>query len=309
MTSPTSGSPVSVPSAASTSGVTVAVADRPFELLGAREVASHDVDERRRLRRARRLGIGAGRGRRCRTARRRPHRRQPTTATAPVSSTQPLTRPRSVGARPSPCPGRLRVRTPRWQPLNSSSSSPGSNRSPGVASIVDAAVLAEHRVGHVDAVVAHALGELEQLLAHLRLLLGIEFEVAHRVLEDRLARLLRRPATRRGRRPRSSTTIIPPSPVAAELRVGHVDAVVAHALGEVEHRLLADLRARSHHRPSASVSVVVGVLRLVDAGHLGARGRRGPPPHAASRMSVHSALAASARRRRVVMPVTVAIAG
>ena len=30
--------------------------------------------------------------------------------------------------------------------------------------------------------------------------------------------------------------------VAAELRVGHVDAVVAHALGEVEHRLLAILR-------------------------------------------------------------------
>ena len=46
------------------------------------------------------------------------------------------------------------------------------------ACIVDPAVVAEHRVGHVDAVVAHALGELEHLLLHLGLPLGVDLDLA-----------------------------------------------------------------------------------------------------------------------------------
>ena len=54
----------------------------------------------------------------------------------------------------------------------------------------DTAVVAEHRVGHVDPVLAHALGELEHLGLHLGLLLGVDLEVAAGVLHERLAGLL-----------------------------------------------------------------------------------------------------------------------
>ena len=68
--------------------------------------------------------------------------------------------------------------------------------------------------------------------------------LAHRVLDDRLARLLRLLELVVGRRSSSSDDHPALPPLAAELRVGHVDAVVAHALGEVEHRLLAIVRRR-----------------------------------------------------------------
>jgi hypothetical protein len=90
------------------------------------------------------------------------------------------------------------------------------------------------RVGHVDALVAHALGELElrvldrgvvgvcelaagvaeELLACLRALAeGLQVDLAARPLEHRAA-------------------------VGARLRVGEVEALVAHALRELEPRLL-----------------------------------------------------------------------
>ena len=54
----------------------------------------------------------------------------------------------------------------------------------------DHPVVREHRVGHVDAVLAHALGVVEHLLAHLRLPLGIDGDVGQRRLHQRSARRL-----------------------------------------------------------------------------------------------------------------------
>jgi hypothetical protein len=134
------------------------------------------------------------------------------------------------------------------------------------------AVLAELGVGHVDAVVAHALGELEQALLHLGLLLGVELDRAHAVLEDRLALRLRRlELLRLGVHSGATLSLVDEDAAAAvlaDLRVGHVDAVVAHALGEVEQRLLAVFRCRLG--PAGVVVCRVGRRRwVVEAGDLG----------------------------------------
>ena len=117
------------------------------------------------------------------------------TTAAPAASTTPATHV----TRPRP---RARVRRrhradpalPGTPPARPGSPRPraGRRRRGRVARISTRPSVAEHRVGHVDAVLAHALGELEQLLPHLRLLLGVDLDVAGRFLDERSARVLGR---------------------------------------------------------------------------------------------------------------------
>jgi hypothetical protein len=97
-----------------------------------------------------------------------------------------------------------------------------------------AAALLELRVGHVDAVFAHALGEVEHGLSELRLLLLVERRRAD-LLEDLPARFLR---------VLHFLLVAGPLPEleAAVHRVGQVDSVLAHAPGVLELRLLPLLR-------------------------------------------------------------------
>src|SRR4029450_13534769 len=101
------------------------------------------------------------------------------------------------------------------------------------------------RVGHIDAVLAHAPGEGERCVLHRRLLLFRELRLGR--LEQRLASLLRR----------VGLGLVPgvygqPDP-AARTRVGHVDAVLAHALDEGERRVLRVLA----RRPLGTVAAAV----------------------------------------------------
>ncbi len=143
---------------------------------------------------------------------------------------------------PSPLPGPKSGRR-SWQASmaawNSSlcgSMPPGPRHRGLLATDLDADAAVGLRVRHVDAVVAHALGELDHLVELLLRELARPAEAG--VLEDVLAGLL-------GRLELLATgidAVLPDAdPDAAAppgLRVGHVDAVVAHALGELEHGVL-----------------------------------------------------------------------
>jgi hypothetical protein len=97
-------------------------------------------------------------------------------------------------------------------------------------------------------VLAHAPREREGLFLHLLDLLGVEVghAVLHDVLDDRLARLLggveRRlvglVATALGGADDHGAAA-----AAVDLGIGHVDAVLAHALGELEERVVGVDRA------------------------------------------------------------------
>ena len=87
--------------------------------------------------------------------------------------------------------------------------------------------------GNVDAVLAHAARVGQRRLLELLLLL-----VGHLGRLDLPRGTSRTPSRRRASAPGSAGLAHPlRHPPALELRVGHVDAVLAHAAGEVEHRL------------------------------------------------------------------------
>jgi hypothetical protein len=94
----------------------------------------------------------------------------------------------------------------------------------------DATIFLELRVGEVDAVLAHALGKLERRFAQLGLLLLVDGR--HGVFEEVLTcllRLLHLLLVVAGSTPELEPSVH---------RIGEVDAVLAHALGELEGRLL-----------------------------------------------------------------------
>src|SRR4029453_358024 len=96
------------------------------------------------------------------------------------------------------------------------------------------AALVDLRAGHVDAVFAHALGELESGLPQLGFLLLVQLR--RDPLEDALARLLRFLHL-------LFIAALRLEPEFAVHGVGHVDAVLAHALRVLELGLLPILLA------------------------------------------------------------------
>ena len=107
-------------------------------------------------------------------------------------------------------------------------------------------VLAHHqavagRVGHVDAVLTHAAGEGDHGVA----LLGVDLAgpvaaAAHEAAAGLLG-LVQLLGVRAGAAAAGAADPHPDPALVVDLRVGDVDAVLAHALGEVEGRLLGVL--------------------------------------------------------------------
>ena len=174
----------------------------------------------------------------------------------------------------SPPPRRTSVRKPGMSPRQASSAawksgSSGSMAPPGPPWIVAPPSSLNCGSGMSMPCVAHALREGQHLLLHLRPLLGVvHAERAPHVAEEVLARLLGRfevllvEAVVAADPDRAAH----PAAVLVELRVGHVDAVLAHALGEGQHGLLA-LRlgdravvVRAPPSPAVSAAAVVDVL-------------------------------------------------
>jgi hypothetical protein len=158
----------------------------------------------------------------------------------------------------------------------------------GAAPPLDAhpAVAVDLRVRHVVALVAHALGHGHHLVLALGLLLGGQLlGLGHGVLDDRLAGLVGR-LELLGRPGATRLTLghhLGDTAVALELGVGHVDAVVPHALGVLEHGVLELLGAGP-----AAAAPVVGFL-------IG--GRRGRAVIDARHVAVVVAAAAASRSR------------
>src|SRR4029453_7378073 len=114
-------------------------------------------------------------------------------------------------------------------------------------------------VGPVDAVPTHAPGELHQLLPLLR----VELEWLAAVGQVLVAGLLRRLELRVVRAFAAGTGLeLLGDPVPADLRVGHVDAVLAHAPGKLQRRLLRVLFACW-----AGAGRGGGLVRTAEAGH------------------------------------------
>ena len=142
----------------------------------------------------------------------------------------------------------------------------------GLAADNHPAVVGDLRVGHVVAAGAHALGHGCELVLHLGLFLGAELDVGAGLLEDRLALLLGRLELLR----LGVDAAVRPHPerdpaLAVELGIGHVDAVVPHALGVLEHGVLhlavVDAAAAAG---AVLVVLVAGFVRggaLVDGRH------------------------------------------
>jgi hypothetical protein len=125
----------------------------------------------------------------------------------------------------------------------------------------DAAALPEGRIRHVDALLAHAACELERPVLELLLLLRGQLGRAD-PLEDLPAGLFR-PVHRRLVGSKVRPCDLDPAAL-ARLGVGHVHAVLAHALREVEHCLA---------RLGALVAGARGGIGIAAAA--GAQGKRG----------------------------------
>ena len=144
----------------------------------------------------------------------------------------------------------------------------------------DVALAVEGRVGHVDAVLAHALGEGQGVVARVGLLLGGRLrQVALRLLEDRLALgvgglergvvgarqrdLPARGGHHRGGARRVARSVARPG--GAEGRVGHVEALLAQAAARVRHEGVALVLDRA--LAVAGLGSGRGRARAVEARH------------------------------------------
>ena len=204
----------------------VAVPGRAVELLLLAEVALLDGDERLLGRRVvggglrfvagvgdEHTGRPGGGGDDGRSAGEGPPAHQPSSPSSPPTSVDGPSPDSPDGAAaiigpPSPRPHSSAAA------LNSSRRAPSRRRRAAVPAGVHAAVVAEHRVGHVDAVLADALGELE----HVGLHLGLAARGRRRGRRGRSPSTARRPpgrsgTSRRPSRPRRAIATPPPSPL------------------------------------------------------------------------------------------------